>query len=176
VSVAVPLRLASVGVASFVPIAMDEANALLVDFGHYLGPCNRPFRSEGWALDILGEPVAVAVTSSTVSETAAGYPRAELVELSRLAARERWATRVMLRLWREVAARRYLSWTPSAAVAYSQNDRHEGRIYRFDGWEKITERAGTSGGGGAWTRPRYATDAAHGSKTLWIWRYTKDAA
>lgn len=165
-----PLRLASVPVVGLIPIDLAEANALLVEFEHNLGPVERTFRSEAWALDLLGEPIAVAVTCSTVSATAAGYRRRELVELARLASRERWANRVMLRLWREVAAPRYLCWTPRAAVAYSQNDRHEGRLYRFDGWEKISDRAGSSGGG-TWSKKRTAADEVHGRKTLWLWRY-----
>jgi hypothetical protein len=170
VTVAVPQRLGSVAVAGLVPISLAEANALLVEYGHYLGPCNRPFRSEGWALDVMGDPVAVAITSSVVSPGVAGYGKTDVVELARLAAREPWATRVTLRLWREVAAPRYLPWTPRAAVAYSQNDRHEGRIYRFDGWTKINDRAGSSGGG-AWSRKRSSGDAVHGQKTLWLWEY-----
>lgn len=150
---------------------MDEANALVVEYGHNLGPCERPFRSEGWALDVMGEPIAVAITASIVSSTAAGYRCQEVVELARLASKERWANRVMLRLWREVAAQRYLAWTPIAAVAYSQNDRHEGRLYRFDGWEKVSDQAGSSGGG-TWTKKRTAADEVHGKKTLWVWRYT----
>lgn len=166
----VPQRLVSVPIVGLVPIDMDEANALVVEYGHNLGPCDRPFRSEGWALDVMGDPVAVAITASIVSSTAAGYKCSSVVELARLASRERWANRVMLRLWREVAAPRYLPWTPVAAIAYSQNDRHEGRLYRFDGWEKFTSTGGSSGGG-TWTKPRAADDEVSGSKTGWVWRY-----
>lgn len=117
-----------------------------------------------------------AISSSIVGETSAGYPKWEAVELSRLASRERWATRVALRLWREVAAPRWPCPEPRsglpalAAVAYSKNDRHEGRIYRFDGWTKVTDRAGSSGGG-QWSRKRSKNDAANGAKTLWLWRF-----
>lgn len=188
-TVPVPQRLASIPIVGLVPVSMDEANALLVEFGHYLGPCERPFRSEGWALDLLGEPIAVAVTASIVSPGVSvwdrdengelvvveRFERREVVELARLASRERWATRVMLRLWREATAPRYLPWKPGAAVAYSQNSRHDGTLYRFDGWQKITDRAGSSGGGG-WSRKRHASDAVHGAKTLWLWRYEETAA
>jgi len=81
-----------------------------------------------------------------------------------------WATRVILRLWLEVGAQAWPYWPVQAAVAYSQNARHLGNIYRFDGWERVTDKAG-SNGGGAWSRKRYAGDAAHGRKTLWLWRY-----
>jgi hypothetical protein len=171
VSVAVPLRLGTLApVMGLVPVDVEEANALSVDWVHYLGRCDRPFRSEGWCLDLDGEPIATAITSSIVSSTVDGYRCQEVVELARLCARERWVTRVMLRLWREVCAPRYACWTPLAAVAYSQTSRHEGDIYRFDGWKCFTEAAGSSGGG-TWARKRYATDAAHGKKKGWIWRY-----
>jgi hypothetical protein len=145
----VPMRLASVPIAGLVPVDLVEADALLLEWGHYLEECDRPFRNEAFVLDARGEAVGVAITSSIVSTTVCGYRRNKVVELSRLCSRpgENWATRVTLRLWRETAAPFYLPWTPVAAVAYSKNDRHEGRIYRFDGWEKVTHRAGSSGGG-----------------------------
>jgi hypothetical protein len=96
----------------------------------------------------------------------------EVVELGRLcsAPDARWSTRPMLRLWREVAAPRWPYWPVQAAVAYSQNGRHQGDIYRWDGWTRISDNCGSSGGG-AWSRKRYATDAVHGKKSLWLWRY-----
>jgi hypothetical protein len=151
-------------------ISVADANHLLTRWGHYLGPCRRPIHQEGWALFVADEPVSVAVSASTVSATAAGLPRRQVVELARLCSAEAWATRLMLRLWREVAAPAWQSWPVTAAVAYSHNSRHEDRIYRFDGWQQITRHAG-SGGGGAWTRPRRRGDPSHGSKTLWVWRY-----
>lgn len=156
--------------AGIVPVTLAEANELLVRWGHYLGECRRPFGSDSWTLEVDGKPVAVAIGASAVSATVTGYKRDEVIELARLCAAEPWATRVMLRMWREVAALRWPYWPIKAAIAYSQNDRHDGRIYRYDGWEKITDKAG-SNGGGAWSRPRYAGDAAHGPKTLWLWRY-----
>jgi hypothetical protein len=174
---AIPLRMPSPAVVGLVPIRLDEANALLEEWGHYLGPVNRPFRSEAWALDLYDSPIAVAVGASAVSDTVAGYTRLEVVELARLAARERWATRVMLRLWREVCAEQYRygpeGQAPKAAIAYSQTSRHEGDIYRFDGWTKVTDAAGSSGGG-AWSRKRYAGDAVYGRKRLWLWEYQPD--
>jgi hypothetical protein len=168
---------ASVPIAGLIPVDEDEANALLVEWGHYLEDCNRPFRNEAFVLDVRGEPMSVAFTSSIVSPTVTDerdvtYRTQQVVELSRLCSRPgaNWATRVALRLWRETAAPFYLPWKPLAAIAYSKNDRHEGRIYRFDGWTKVRSTAGSSGGG-AWSRKRYAGDAAHGPKTLWIWRY-----
>lgn len=155
-------------------VEMAEANDWLTRWGHYLGPANRPFHQEGWLLEVAGRPVSVAVSASTVAARCAGHDRRQLVELARLCSGEKWATRVMLRLWREVCAPAWETWPAVAAVAYSQNDRHEGRIYRFDGWERVTGRAGQSGGGGQWTQPRRRGDAAAGRKTLWLWRFGAD--
>lgn len=154
-----------------------EANQLLTSWGHYLGPCNRPFGKQSFVLHVDGRPISLATSASTVSSTVRfsddlAMPRTDLVELARLctAPGERWATRVMLRLWREVHAHSWPHWRVRAAVAYSQNDRHEGRIYRFDGWTKVRDLPG-SGGGGQWSGKRDETHAAHGPKSLWAWHY-----
>ena len=169
---------------SFVPsaagltsIPLATANRLLATWGHYLGACQRPFGAEAWALEVAGEPLSVAVSASTTSSTAAGYERRQLVELARLctAPTARWATRPMLRLWREVAAPAWSYWRPTAAVAYSQNNRHDGSIYRFDGWTRHT-CGSASGGGGTWSRRRDDGHAARGRKTLWLWRFDHDPA
>lgn len=190
-SLTVPQRLGTFApIVGLAPIALAEANGLLDTWGHYLGPVNRPFRSEAWALDVAGHPVAVAVSCSIVSETISRWEpndqgklekvetwrKDEVVELARLCASERVWTRVMLRLWREVCAPRWqcpgerAGLAPLVAAAYSQNSRHDGTIYRFDGWERQSTTAGSSGGG-AWSRKRDASDAVHGSKTLWLWRF-----
>lgn len=155
-------------------ISIEQANELLVAWGHYLGPCNRPFGMQAFALHLHGQPVSISISASAVSgHIPVGdreYQRGEIVELARLCSCEPWATRVMLRLWREVGAKLWPYWPVTAAIAYSQNSRHEGDIYRFDGWERVRDNCGSSGGG-AWSRKRYSTDAARGKKTLWLWRY-----
>lgn len=164
-------------VAEVGPVGLDAANDLLTAWGHYLGACRRPFGSDAWMMTVVGTPVAVAIGSSIVSkhvrtDDGEKLDRLSVVELARLCSdpSERWATRVMLRIWREVCAQRWPYWPVSAAVAYSQTARHEGDVYRFDGWTRAGDGRGSSGGG-AWTRPRYAGDAALGKKRLWIWRY-----
>jgi hypothetical protein len=154
------------------PVKLDEANVLLEQWRHRLGPVHRPFRSEAFALELDGRPLSVAVSASVVSATVAGYEREQVVELARLGSdpTEAWATRIMLRLWREVCAPRWHSWQVQAAISYSHNAMHRGDIYRFDGWKRIRDDCGSSGGG-SWSRPRYATDVVHGRKTLWLWRY-----
>jgi hypothetical protein len=176
-------------VAGLTPVSKDRANYLLAKWEHYLGPVSRPFGTECWALEVESEAVAVAVSASTVSEHVAYHQtipvwqagggcqvgkltyrvrlrRDQIVELAR-----QWATQPMLRLWREIAAPRWPHWPVIAAVAYSQNKRHKGAIYRWDGWTRVADDVGHSGGGGAWARRRYATAAAHGRKSLWLWRY-----
>lgn len=157
-------------VDGFVPVTLAEANRLVVAFDHNLGPCERPFRSEPWVFLVDGSAVAVAISASIVSATAGGFPRGDVVELARLASSERWANRLMLRWWREVGARRWSCWPVKAAIAYSQNDRHEGRLYRFDGWRRFTT-AGGSSGGGTWSGKRSSDDAVHGRKTGWVFEY-----
>lgn len=171
-------RLLTVPLVGLHPVTLEEANALLVRFGHRLGPVERPFRSECFVLELDGEAVSVAVSASAVSDTIVGeidgqpieYRRDEVVELARLASSEPWANRVMIRLWREACAPRWTCWPVRAAVSYSKNAMHRGDLYRFDGWTRIRTDAGSSGGG-AWSRKRYASDAVHGSKSLWVWRY-----
>lgn len=164
-------------VAGVYPIPLRDANDLLVAWQHKLGPLNRPFRNEAWSLMVDGDPVAVATSSSIVHGPVAGFSTQQVVELSRLCALpgNRWANRIMLRMWREVCAPRWECWPVQAAVSYSHNAMHAGDIYRTDGWTKVRDDAGSSGGG-AWSRKRYAGDAVLGKKSLWIWRYDQESA
>lgn len=155
-------------------IDIREANRFLEAWGHYLGACNRPFGAEAWLLEVSGQPVSVAVSASIVGPSAAGYPCREVVELARLcsAPESRWATRPMLRLWREVCGPAWSYWPVAAAVAYSQNERHEGAIYRFDGWTRVrTDAGGNAGANSTWTKHRAADHPGLGAKSLWLWTY-----
>lgn len=168
------LRLIDAPMVGLYPTQLRDANRLLVEWGHRLGPVDRPFRSEAFVLEIDGRPLAVAVSASAVSASVAGSGRTEVVELARLGAAAPWACRIMLRLWREACAPRWKCWPVKAAISYSHNAMHPGNLYRFDGWERAGENCG-SNGGGAWSRKRYAGDAVAGSKTLWVWRYPEQA-
>ena len=150
-------------------VDMQDANRLLVEWDHDLGPCRRPFGMEAFALLVRGQAVAVAVSASTVSATVAGYRRDQVVELARQAAGNEWANRVMIRLWREVCAPAWKHWPVLAAVSYSLHTK-SGNLYRFDGWERAANNAG-SAGGGTWSRQRDASERLAGKKTLWVWRY-----
>lgn len=154
-------------------IPLYVANELLILWNHKLGPCNRPFHVEAFALEMNGSPVAVAISASIVKGPVAGYKRNEVVELARLASNDKWANRVILRIWREVLAPKYECWLPKAVVSYSHNALHGGHIYRTDGWQKVTDRAGSNGKGGNWSRrgKGYANETLNGYKTLWLWEY-----
>lgn len=163
-----------VPVVALVPISNDECNRWLIEWGHQLGPCSRPFRSESWALEMDGAPISVAMTCSIIHGPAAGYETKECVELARLASANPWANRVMLRLWREVCAPAWGGgWEVKAVVSYSHNALHKGSLYRADGWTKVKENAGSTGKGGNWSRRNrgYENEALIGYKTLWVWEY-----
>lgn len=165
-----PLRLFEAPIMALYPITLDEANALLERWAHKLGPVDRPFHQEAYALEVGQRRIAVATSGSIVNGPVAGYQREEVVELTRLAAAVPWANRVLLRLWREVCAPAWSSWPIKAAVSYSHNTLHRGDLYRFDGWEKVRDDS-RSGGGGQWTTSRRGNAFANASKTLWVWRY-----
>jgi hypothetical protein len=166
------VRLLDAPLVALTVLPVETANRLLVEWGHRLGPCHRPFTQQAFSLELEDEPISVAISASAVSATVAGYGRGQVVECARLCSRPdaAWATRVMLRLWREVCARRWPDWDVLAAISYSHNAMHRGDLYRFDGWERVRDDCGSTGGG-AWSRKRYATDVVHGAKTLWLWRY-----
>lgn len=159
--------------AGVYPVSMDMANDLLDRWGHKLGPINRPFHSEAYALMLDQRPIAVAVSTNTIGNPVAGYQRQQVVELGRLCAEpgNHWANRVMLRLWREVCAPRWQCWPVKACVSYSHNAMHRGDIYRTDGWRMVTDRAGATSGSNH-GRPIHAGIAA-GKKRLWVWEYDR---
>jgi hypothetical protein len=154
-------------VVAFDLIPNEQADAALLEWGHWLGGCNRPFGRQCWGLLLAGELVAVAVSASTVNARCGGYDRQEVVELARLCAHpeHRDLTRVALRLWRKVAplawGRAY--WPVKAVVSYANAIRHKGDIYRFDGWQKVAEVKGGIAGQ-TWERPR---KKPYEPKTVW---------
>lgn len=144
-------------------IELEEANRLLIAWGHRMGPCRRP-NSRIWAhaMFMHGEPVAVTVTAALIRETCAGLTRGEAVELARVCAGRPHINRAMLRLWREAVLPplcRSYGWT--WAVSYQDEAHHTGNTYRFDGWTPIA-------------RSSSGTDQRTGrkgrSKTIWAWR------
>ena len=168
-----------ISLASVQRMDVDAANRLLVKWEHKLGPCNRPFHQEAFALYVLDRPVSVAISASIVNgpvgpKDGVRYERTQVVEIARQASCEPWANRVMIRLWRETCARLWPCWPVEAAVSYSHNGMHTGDLYRFDGWERWSTVAG-SRGGGTWSRKRQNTEEVYGPKTLWGFRYVEEA-
>lgn len=151
--------------ATFERIDNALANQRLVEWEHYLEECERPFGLQSFGLFVSGELVSVAVSASTVSATCAGRSRGTLLELARLCTHpaHRWATRPCLRLWRELAPSQWRYWPVLALVSYQSAVRHTGNIYRFDGWKRVAQTAG-SGGGGTW-----APKKDREPKDLWLY-------
>lgn len=154
------------------------ADRCLVQWGHWLGGCNRPFGRQSFVLRLYDEPVAVGVSAATVNAVCGPYCRGQVVELARLCAHplHRDMTRVALRLWRVTAAQWWLAamnrndllvnrkwlWRVDAYVSYANAIRHKGDIYRFDGWRKIADVKG-GGGGGTWSKKK------SDPKSLWVY-------
>jgi hypothetical protein len=153
--------------ASFDLISNELADQCLKTWGHWLEGCNRPFGRQSFGLTIHGELLCVAVSASTVNALCGGYPRNEIVELARLCSHPEHTelTRIGLRLWRVIApgcwSRQY--WPVRALVSYSNNKRHKGDIYRFDGWQKIKEVPGGQTG----TNATYSRKKTYEAKTIW---------
>lgn len=139
-------ELFSLPLIGFVGIENVLADAALVEWGHWLGGCNRPFGRQSFGLMLNGDLVSVAVSASTVNARCGGYRRSEVVELARLCSHpdHRDLTRPALRLWRKVAADLWPHWTATAYVSYADATRHKGDIYRFDGWRKVADVRGGS--------------------------------
>jgi hypothetical protein len=147
------------------------ADTLLERWGHWLGGCNRPFGRQSFGLQLFSHGViSVAVSASTVNGRCGGFDRQECVELARCCSHPnyRWATRVCLRLWRELAGECWSQayWPVVALVSYSNAIRHKGNIYRFDGWRKVANLPGGVAGGN-WSRGK-----RYDPKSVWVYELT----
>ena len=160
-------------IAAFDRIDDDEADRFLQEAGHYLGACERPFGRQSFGLFLHDALVSVAVSASTVASTCGGWPRGQVVELARLCTSpaHRDLTRVALRFWRVSAPAAWSAkyWPVRAVVSYSDRTRHSGNIYRFDGWTKIADVAGSGGGG------TYSTPKARTPKSVWCFEVQEAA-
>lgn len=159
--------------ADFNLIDNDLADQLLVDWGHWLGGCNRPFGRQSFGLSLLGIGViSVAVSASTVNRKCGGYDRMDVVELARCASHPdyKWATRACLRLWRELSPRCWAAkyWPVQALVSYSNAVRHTGNLYRFDGWTKVADVPGGKACGG-WNKRK-----TYDPKAIWVYPVKMD--
>lgn len=162
----------------FEEIETRQANELVQEWSHPLGPCKRPFTTRAWGLAIDGQAVAVAVSATTVGATSAGYRRTQVVELARIARHpdHRGILRVMLRLWRDYFAARWDGWDEpvEAAVSYAlpadENGKGTGNLYRFDGWRYWGECKPWSGGA-TWSNPSKANAMGNGKKKLYYYPF-----
>lgn len=150
---------------SFDSIDLGEANFYLLDWGHRMGPLNRPFNGDvAHALRHEGRPVAVVTTSTLIRDHVGGglghLTRDNAIELSRLCAARPTLCRVALRLWREFVL------ADRIGISSQDADMHNGNIYRFDGWR----RAGYQRAGGVDQR------SGRKGRNRWIWVYPPEAA
>jgi len=157
----VSTSLLGLSMVSFDPIPLNTANALLVEWGHKMGPCKRG-NAVGWSHALIheGRPVAVTVTASLIRERVGGaahLTRENCIELARLCAARPGLCRVALRLWREFV---FPALPYEWAMSYQDADIHNGNTYRFDGWKRIA-------------RARSGTDTRSGrpGRDKWVWVY-----
>ena len=173
----------------FYEVDIRRADQLLELWRHPLGAASRrPFGRMAFVLEHRGDPVAVAVSASTVSasvDQAHGLTRRNTVELARLARRDREATLPALRLWATYLAElwneRYPTWEPlAAAVSYSlpgtPSSAPAGHgVYRRSGWRKLRDCKPWAGTG-TWSKGSRTNDIADGAKGLWAWFYEAESA
>lgn len=130
----------------FDEISLGDANRCLQEWGHLMGPINRPMNGSvcsgggDTAHGLYFEGKLVAVTTSTlITPNVAKHPeltRANTIEMSRLCSSSPHFCRVALRLWRECVFR---PLKQPYAITYQDMDAHTGNTYRLDGWKKIAE-------------------------------------
>ena len=146
------------------------ADERLSRWGHFLGPCDRPFGVQSFGLHLAGELVAVATSASTVVDACAGFARQECVELARLCSDPKHTdlTRVALRLWRKLAASEWHYWPARAYVSYADSTRHLGDIYRFDGWKKYGDVKGGK-------KNNHGHMKTINDKSVWFFEFPVDA-
>ena len=148
---------------SFDSITLAELNACLVEWGHRMGPWNRPDfgNARFHGLRHHGRLVGVVASDQLITEEVAGLSRAQAMELGRVCAERRDLNRAVLRLWREFVFPSICRATgQSWVVSYQDAVVHSGNLYRFDGWTELG-------------RSRSGSDARSGrrgrSKVIWGW-------
>jgi antitoxin VapB len=146
-------------IAELVPIELDIANKLLVEWKHKMGALERGDQG-AWCHALLhnGEPVAVTTASYLISARVGNAPmlvRENTVELSRLCAARPGLCRVMLRMWREFV---FPTLKFPYAMSYQDADAHTGNTYRFDGWKRV-----------AYARSGPDTRSGRPGRNKWVW-------
>jgi hypothetical protein len=171
-----------------------EADELLVDFGHPLGPYKPNGRGRGFGYmaficEAFGRPVCVLISASTPNQWVSkrhGLHRYNVVELARIARADtdRDATLAAVRLWTTYLApiwpERYgKKWARlDAAVSYSlpgtpsAMDEMKGMYHRL-GFKSLGERRPSKPGPNSRQNVSQTDFIANGIKRLWVWEYTK---
>jgi hypothetical protein len=143
---------------TFEEITKEEANKLLILWGHKMGPlCRGNQAGLHYALIHNDKPVALTSQSNLISPVVGGglnyLTRDNTIELSRLCAERTNLCRVALRLWREFV---FPLTDYQYAISYQDADLHNGNIYRFDGWKRVGySRSGTDTRSGRKGRNKY---------------------
>jgi antitoxin VapB len=155
----------------FDEIGHDALNRCLEDWGHRMGPLNRPrFGHFGGAhgLEHDGKLVAVVATERMIAPKTCGLSREDAVELARVCAVRPGLCRVAVRLWREfvfpaMCAAAGAKW----AISYQDATLHSGNLYRHDGWVRLGEtRSGTD---------KRARNGVRSGRAKIVWGWTHDA-
>ena len=143
-----------------------EANGLLVEWKHRMGPLERGqhgyARPGCYVLLHHDLPVAVATHSTLIRDHVGGglthLTRADTIELSRLCAARSGLCRIMLRMWREFV---FPALGYRFAISYQDAVIHGGYTYKHDGWTRSPEmsRSGTDN----------RTDKVGRAKWIWYW-------
>jgi hypothetical protein len=162
----------------FAKITKDQANELLVAFGHPLGPFNRPFGYQAWGLAIEGPG-----------------SRRRGVRLNRRRDRRRLQAPPGCRPRPDrtppgpsgdhaghappvaglPGATLGLLGRASAGCSLVRTPWQGGDLYRFDGWRKYGDCKPWAGGGN-WSKPSKANTMADGIKSLYYYEYPSSAS
>ena len=148
-------------VVALTECTLDQANVLLVLWGHRMGPLHRG--NQGAVCHVLlngSHPVAVTTASNLISPVVGNanwLMRENTIELSRLCAERKDINRAMLRLWREFV---FPTLNYQYAMSYQDADIHNGNTYRFDGWERV-----------AYSSSGPDTRSGRKGRNKWVWQW-----
>jgi hypothetical protein len=175
-----------------------EAVPLLIEWRHDLhlnGETSiRPFWKIAFVMEDRGRPAGVVVLASTINASVCkdeGLHRYNTVDIARICRnpdrRDDKCLRAVLRITREylvpvVLEQDYPRWRARSAEAAgrawpridgvsanSMPGKHDGDLYRFDGFRHVRTSKGAKGGGRQ--NPSKAEQIADGNRGLWVYRY-----
>jgi len=153
-------------------------------------PYRRPFGSLAFVMEDRGRRAATVILASTINASVSktdGWHRYNTVDLARIARspdrRDRQCLRAVLRIARDYLVPLWLGIYPRwdarsaelcgrpqiEAVSSTSLPGTPGRLYRFDGFERLRVSKGAKGGGHQ--RPSAANAIDDGARGLWVYRY-----